>query len=174
MYKRFFNKLTGWAGVPALLAFTAAATFFAITPAQARRHSNAANRNGNGKAFGVAGNTPDFTRKAADLGPVNPDTVITVTVWLKLHNENQLDALVQQQHQRGSTQYRQWITQDQFNGSFGPTTQEVNAVQNFLNAKKLSTLFVAENNMYVKVQGTLADIQNAFHVQIHNYKFAGE
>jgi subtilase family serine protease len=26
----------------------------------------------------------------------------------------------------------------------------------------------------VKVQGTVADIQNAFHVQIHNYKFAGE
>jgi len=173
MSKSFFNKLTGWGGVPAFLALIAAASFFAITPAQARRHSNAAGGNGNGNAFGVAGNTPGFIRKATDLGPVDPNTVITVTVWLQLHNEKQLDTLVQQQHQRGSSQYRQWITQDQFNGSFGPTTQEVNAVQNYLNAKKLSTVFVAENNMYVKVQGTAADIQNAFHVQIHNYKFSG-
>jgi len=156
-----------------LVALTAAATFFAITPAQARRHSNAANRNGNGNAFGVAGNTPGFIRKAADLGPVDPNSVIAVTVWLQLHNENQLDALVKAQHTPRSTQYRQWITQDQFNASFGPTSQEVNAVQNFLSAKKLSTILVAENNMFVKVQGTVADIQNAFHVQIHNYKFAG-
>jgi hypothetical protein len=28
--------------------------------------------------------------------------------------------------------------------------------------------------MFVKVQGTVANIENAFHVQIHNYNFAGK
>jgi subtilase family serine protease len=105
---------------------------------------------------------------------VDPNTVIAVTVWLKLHNEAQLDKLVTQQQQRGSGQYHNWITQDQFNASFGPTSQELNSVQNYLNAKGLSTVFVAENNMFVKVQGTVANIENAFHVQIHNYNFAGK
>jgi len=81
--------------------------------------------------------------------------------------------LIGQQKTKGSGQYHQWLTQDQFNASFGPTSQEVKSVQNYLNAKNLSTLFVAENNMYVKVQGTVSDIQKAFHVQIHQYNFNG-
>jgi subtilase family serine protease len=30
-------------------------------------------------------------------------------------------------------------------------------------------LSVAENNLYVKVQGTVAQVQSAFGVKIHNY-----
>lgn len=134
----------------------------------------AGNENGNGNSFAISGNTPGFVAKATDLGPVDPNTVIAVTVWLKLHNEAQLDQLVEQQQQRGSAQYHNWITQDQFNASFGPTSQELKSVQNYLNAKGLSTVFAAENNMFVKVQGTVAAIQNAFHVQIHNHSFAGQ
>ena len=127
-----------------------------------------------GNPSAISGNTPGFVAKATDLGSVDPNTVISVTVWLKLHNENQLDNLVAQQHQRGSKQYHKWISQDQFNTSFGPTSQELKSVQNYLNAKGLSTVFVAENNMFVKVQGTVANIQNAFHVQIHKYNFSGQ
>jgi subtilase family serine protease len=130
--------------------------------------------NGNGNSFAISGNTPGFVAKATDVGPVDPNTVIAVTVWLKLHHEAQLDELVAHQQKRGARQYHNWITQDQFNASFGPTSQELNSVQNYLNAKGLSTVFVAENNMFVKVQGTVANIQNAFHVQIHNYNFAGQ
>src|SRR5262249_42203114 len=150
MNKQFSDKTNR---MFALLLLTTAAIFFAIAPAQ---------------AGSIAGNTPGFIRKATDLGAVDPNGVITVTVWLQLQNESQLDSLVQQQQHPGSGQYRQWITQDQFNASFGPTSQELNSVQNFLNAKNLSTVFVAENNMFVKVQGTVADVQKAFQVQIHN------
>lgn len=132
------------------------------------------NGNGNGNSFAISANTPGFVANATDLGAMDPNTVIAVTVWLKLHNEARLDQLVAQQHQRGSGQYHNWITQDQFNASFGPTSQELNSVQNYLNAKGLSTVFVAENNMFVKVQGTVANIQNAFHVQIHNYNLSGQ
>jgi len=130
--------------------------------------------NGNGNSFTISGNTPGFVAKATDLGSVDPNTVIAVTVWLNLHNEAKLGKLVEQQQQHGSGQYHNWITQEQFNASFGPTSQELNSVQNYLNAKGLSTVFVAENNMFVQVQGTAANIQQAFHVQIDNYDFAGQ
>jgi Pro-kumamolisin, activation domain len=61
--------------------------------------------NANGNSFAISGNTPGLAAKATDLGPVDPNTVIAVTVWLKLHNEAQLDKLVTQQQQRGSGQY---------------------------------------------------------------------
>src|SRR2546423_15562039 len=33
---------------------------------------------------------------------------------------------------------------------------------------------VAENNIYIRAHGSIADIQKAFHVSIHNYTFAGK
>src|SRR5713101_6745477 len=91
----------------------------------------------------VANNTPGFIKHAKDLGPANPTAVISVTAWLNLHNQNQLDRLVQQQSQKGSANYHKWITQAQFNANFAPTSQEVKSVQNFLSAHGLTLLTVA-------------------------------
>ena len=121
----------------------------------------------------VTGNTPGFISKAADLGPLDPNSVINVTVWLQLHNEGKLDNLVKEQKQKGSANYKKWITQDQFNASFAPTSQEVNAVQNFLGSHNLAVTEIAENNMYIKVQGGVDAVQKAFHVQIDRYKLNG-
>ena len=71
MYKLFARKTK----MSALLLLATAATFLAIVPAQA------------GNAFGIAGNTPGFIQKANDLGAVDPNSVIAITVWLQLHNE---------------------------------------------------------------------------------------
>jgi subtilase family serine protease len=126
------------------------------------------------QTYAIHGNTPGFIQKATDLGPVDPSSVISVTAWLKLHNEAKLDKLVESQRQKGSTNYQKWITQDQFNASFSPTAQEVKAVQNFLSAHGLTVLAVAENNFYVKVQGTVGAIEKAFNVQIDSYDLNGE
>jgi len=119
-------------------------------------------------------NTPAFIKKATDLGAANPSTVITATVWLKLRNQNQLDRLVQQQYQKGSANYRKWVDQSTIDANFSPTAQTVNAVQNFLTAHNLTVLTVAENNFYIKVQGTIGAMEKAFKVNIHNYKLNGQ
>lgn len=129
--------------------------------------------NGNAYGYYVQGNTPGFVQRAVDNGPTDPTTLITVTAWLKLHNENQLDQLVQQLYSNKSPNFHKWINQDQFNASFSPSSQEVNAVQNFLTAHGLSVVAVAENNSYVKAQGTVDQVQQAFHTQIHNFTFNG-
>ena len=126
------------------------------------------------QAAPVANNTPGFIKRATDMGPLDPNSVINVTVWLQLHNEGKLDTLIKEQKQKGSANYKKWITQDQFNASFGPTAKEVDLVQKFLTSRGLSVQAVAENNMYIKVQGTVRDIQGAFHVQINQYKFNGK
>ncbi len=99
------------------------------------------------QAAPVANNTPGFIKKATDLGPLDPNSVINVTAWLQLHNEGKLDALVKEQKQKGSANYKKWITQDQFNASFAPTAKELDLVQKFLTSHGLSVQVVAENNM---------------------------
>jgi subtilase family serine protease len=130
--------------------------------------------NGNAYGYSIHGNTTGFTKKATDLGAADPTMVISATVWLTLHNEAQLDQLVRQQHQKGSANFHKWITQASFNAAFSPTAQEVNSVQNYLTAQGLSVVSVAENNFYVMVQGTVGDIEKAFHLSIHNYSWNGQ
>lgn len=125
------------------------------------------------QTFVISGNTPGFIKKATDQGAVDPSTVISVTAWLKLHNESKLDSLAQSVTQKGSSSYHKWITQDQFNSNFAPKAQEVKAVQNFLQAHGLTLLAVAENSMYVKVEGAVGAIEKAFHVQIDNFTLNG-
>jgi subtilase family serine protease len=129
---------------------------------------------GPGNANTIANNTPGFIHKAKNIGPVDPSTMITVTVWLHLRNGGRLDQLAQQMYRKGSPNYHKWLNQTQFNAGFAPTAQAVNAVENFLTAHRLSVLTVAENNFYIKVQGTVGDVERAFHVQIDNYNLNGK
>jgi len=127
----------------------------------------------NAQNYRIPNNTPGFVKQAVDLGATDPSSFISVTVWLKLHNENQLDQLVKQQYQKGSPAFHKWITQAEFNSSFGPTAEELKSVQKFLTAHGLTVVDIAENNLYVKAQATVANVQEIFHVQIDNLKFHG-
>jgi subtilase family serine protease len=122
----------------------------------------------------VPQNTPGFIKHAKDLGQADLGKMITATVWLKLHNENLLDRLVSDQYNKKSSNYHKWLSPADFNKTFSPTPQQVNAVENFLSAHGLSILEVAENNFYVKAQGTIADMEKTFHVSIHNFSFQGQ
>ncbi len=124
-------------------------------------------------AIAAPSNVPGFVAQAVDLGATDPASQIAITVWLNLHNENQLDQLVKQQHQKSSPNYHKWLTQAQFNSSYSPTAQEVNALSGWLAAHNLKVQTVAENNFYVTAQGTVADVSKAFHVDIHNYNLNG-
>lgn len=125
------------------------------------------------QTYNIKGNTPGFIKKAKDLGATDPSAVISITAWLKLHNEKKLDSLAASMNQKGSSNYHKWLTQAQFDASFSPKSQEVKAVQNFLQAHGLTVLTVAENNAYVKAQGTVEAVEKAFHVQIDNYNLKG-
>src|SRR2546429_5551095 len=82
--------------------------------------------------YTITNNTPGFIKKATDKGSTNASDQITVSVWLNLHNENQLNQLLTQQSTKGSGQFHKWLSQDQFNATYSPTVQEANAAQHLL------------------------------------------
>src|ERR1700722_3053272 len=47
---------------------------------------------------------------ATNLGPEDPDTQISLTVWLNLHNRSTLDALVQDMYDKTSASYHRFLT----------------------------------------------------------------
>src|ERR1019366_3359889 len=91
----------------------------------------------------------------------------------RLHNVDSLQDLVEQQYDTASANYHNWLTPDQFNADYAPSADDVATVKDFVQAHKLSILSVGERNLYVKAQGSIADVQTAFGVQIHQFEVRG-
>ncbi|HXW13846.1 MAG TPA: protease pro-enzyme activation domain-containing protein, partial [Terriglobia bacterium] len=114
-----------------------------------------------------------FVSTAKDLGPAQSSNQITVYVWLRLHNADSLRELVEQQYDPSSGNYHDWLTADQFSSTYAPTAEEVLTVKEFLAAHNLSVISAGDLNLYVKAQGSIADVQTAFGVQIHQFDVHG-
>ncbi len=109
---------------------------------------------------------------AMDLGPsaASGNARITVTVALSLRNTAELDQLIQAVYTRGSPQYRQFLTPEQFAAQFGPTDATVRAVTEAFEASGLSVSRASTAHLHVS--GTLAQIEKAFGVEMHTFQVA--
>jgi len=122
----------------------------------------------------LANSTPRFIENAQDLGPEDSSKQIAVTVWLKLHNKPEFDETVRQMYDRTSSQYHRWLTRNEYEAKFSPTAQDALTVRNFLAAHNLKVSAIDRDNHFVTAQGKIADVQNAFQVQINRFMVRGE
>jgi subtilase family serine protease len=121
-----------------------------------------------GAATAVASGQPSLLSKATDLGPVNAASPIEITVWMKLHDQPGLDALVAAQ-QAGKGAY---LSMQQVRAQHAPSSADVAKVEAFLKAQGF-TVSAGQDNLYVKASGTVARVQSAFKVELHQYDLAG-
>jgi kumamolisin len=111
------------------------------------------------------------TPAAVDLGAVNEaGAQITVTVALKLGNSEQLEPLLESLYTRGSPQYHQFLTTQQFQERFAPSAATVAAVTRLFQAAGLSVTRAATAQL--KVTGDAAAIERAFGVELHRFQVA--
>jgi len=120
----------------------------------------------------IANNTPKSISSAQDLGPASATEAITVTVWLQAQASEQADAMVARLYDRHSPQFHRWLAEGQAN-ALAPSAAQAEAVQRYLAEHNLRVLSVDEANFFVRAQGTIADVQKAFHVNIHRFTSAG-
>jgi len=122
----------------------------------------------------VAHNTPKFVKTSRIMGPVDPTTVMEVSLWLKPHDQAGLDALAKQLYDKSSSQYRHFLTKAQYSERFAPTAAEAGTVAQFLAANRLKVVAVGPDNFFVRASGTAASISAAFHVELNNYEVNGK
>jgi len=121
----------------------------------------------------IANNTPPFVRTAPDIGPADPSQTIEVTVWLNVHNRQQLDSVAEDLYDPTSLHYRAWLNFSQIASDYGPTAEEAKAVKEFLSAHDLSIVLADPNNFFVRARGTIAQVSAAFRVQLRNFNVRG-
>ncbi len=118
----------------------------------------------------IAHSTPAYVSTAKNLGPSAPSNTMDVSIWLQPHSLGELDALARDLYNPGSPNYRHWLNRSEIATRFAPTAAEAKTVQDFFAANNLKVIGVGPNNFYVRAQGTVANVEKAFHVQLNEYQ----
>jgi subtilase family serine protease len=122
----------------------------------------------------IKNNTPPFVRTAHKIGPADPSQTIEITVWLNVHNRQQLDSVAEDLYDPSSPHYRAWLKFSQIAADYAPTAEEAKTVVEFLSAHKLSIVLADPHNFFVKARGPVAQVSATFRVELSNFEVKGK
>ena len=106
---------------------------------------------------------------ADDLGPVNAAVPVEFKLWMKLRDQQGLDALVSAQ-QAGKAGY---LSMEQVRAQHAPTAADIAKATAYLKTRGFDVKDVGLGNAYVSASGPVARVEDAFHVDLHRYAFHG-
>src|SRR5262249_8626858 len=118
-----------------------------------------------GALVGVAGAAPyphHATPAAIDMGEaaaVAGNAQMTVTVALKLSNEEQLEPLLESIYRQGSPLYHQFLTPERFRARFGPSAETIASLTRYFEAAGLQVTRAATAQL--RVSGSAAAVEHA-------------
>lgn len=112
------------------------------------------------------------TTNREDLGALNAATPITVTVWLKPHDQAAFDMAVAARMTPGSAFYHHWMTAKE-TASYSATSKEAEELLTDLKAFGLQVVRRENDNSSIRVQGTAAGMQVAFETSFHAFAQQG-
>jgi trimeric autotransporter adhesin len=115
---------------------------------------------------------------AANDRGVAPDNMRLDSMHLFLKRssaqETALRQLIAQQTTPGSPSYHQWLTPAQFGAQFGASDQDISAIETWLGNHGFGVTGVSAGKGSVEFSGSVAQLRDAFHTQIHKYAVNGE
>src|SRR5439155_3635092 len=94
-------------------------------------------------------------------------------VSLGLRNRDALEAFLADVSNPDSPGYRHFLTQEEFNAMFAPTSAEEERVVAHLAASGLNVTDRSPNRLLVGAVGSVAALRRAFGVEIHNVALGG-
>jgi subtilase family serine protease len=121
--------------------------------------------------FAGAASAAHGTQPAVDMGLAASSQPAHATLILRLRNETQLENLIRQTVTPGSPNYHRFLTTRQFAERFGATGKQIASVRAYLKKQGLRGE-VLDNRMVIRVQGTLAQLGQAFGTSIHTFRDA--
>jgi kumamolisin len=117
----------------------------------------------------LSGNTPEVLGESQLVKHANPETRLEILVGLKVRDEADLDALLENLQNPDSPQYQQFLSTDQFIARFSPATQDVDETVRYLTSMGLKIKSVPKNRLMIHAEGTVSQLEKAFNVTINEY-----
>lgn len=124
----------------------------------------------------LRGNVHPMVQPRYDQGPVEDSFKLEhVTLLFKPTPSQQASfaALLDQQQNPSSPDFHKWLAPEEFANRFGLSQHDLEKVVTWLEARGLNVTQRARGRNWVTFSGTAAQVQAAFHTEIHHYLVKG-
>jgi len=131
----------------------------------------------NGQMAILPGSATPLAQSEYDQGRVEPDMAIEgVSIAFSLSPSQQaaLQSLLAAQQDPSSPLYHKWLTPDEFAARFGMSDDDLNKAEAWLQSQGFTGLQISRSRAAISFNGSAAQIENAFHTEIHRYQVNGE
>jgi kumamolisin len=118
----------------------------------------------------LAGQTAPLLNNARMLASADKNDQLSLSIALKMRNEQAFDRLLASMYDPHSPQYKQFLTPQQFAAQFGATPQQQQQVIKYLQTQGFTVNSVSPNGLLIDVTASVAQVEAAFKVQINHYQ----
>jgi len=125
----------------------------------------------------LTGNTHPLARAEFDQGTAPLDMAMNRMLMVLKRTPEQDAALSQfmdEQQDKSSPNYHQWLTPTQFGQQYGPAETDTQAVTSWLASHGFQIARITNGRTVIEFSGTVAQVQEAFHTEIHKFVVNGE
>ncbi len=122
----------------------------------------------------LPGHVPVGISRLQTSGTLDPSQRLNLAIGLPLRNQTQLTNLLDQLYNPASPNWHHFLTVKQFTEQFGPATNNYEAVIAFAQKNGLKITGMSSNRMLLKVNATVGQIENAFHIHLRQYQHPTE
>src|ERR1700739_881866 len=123
-----------------------------------------------GNVHGLA--RPDFARGRAECSLMLP--VVSLSCRPSAAQQQALDLFLSQLGDRTSPNYHKYLSPAQFADRFGMTQNDIDKVVGWLESEGFLNITVSNSRNLVSFDGTVAQVESAFALEMHNYSVNGE
>ena len=120
----------------------------------------------------LSGNVHPLARPEFDQGAVSdaqPLHRILLLLQRSPEQETVLGQLLEEQQQKSSANYQNWITPNEFEQRFGPAEADIQTISQWLASEGFSGIKVSAGRTVLEFSGTAGQVRGAFHTEIHQY-----
>ncbi len=124
----------------------------------------------------LRGNVHPLAQPKFDQGAVNdaqPFDRMLLLLQRAPAQEAALRQLLDDQLTLNSPKHHAWLTPEQFGAQFGATDADIQATTTWLSAKGFHGIKVGTGRTTIQFSGTVAQVRDAFHTEIHRYVVNG-
>ena len=119
----------------------------------------------------LKGNVHPAANARNDRGAVSPTLPMTDLILVLSRDPAQqaaFEKFVASQYDTNSPNYHQWLTPEQVGANFGPAETDIATISNWLTGHGFTINEVTKDRMSIRFSGSAAQVQSAFHTEIHN------
>lgn len=125
----------------------------------------------------LSGNTHPMVTPARDSGRADANKVLQRMVLVLKRSPQQEKALAafnERQYDSASPDFHHWLTAEEFGRLYGPSDSDMTTVTSWLLTHGFAIDEVSKGRVSIQFSGTIGQVEDAFHVEMHKYLVNGK